>query len=97
MIAMFVSCLTLVVSMHLLALFPSLPSFNVKGRMSPISIDPTIDTKTPGTYELSDSQVTITYDWNGQKLELKYSYDSAKNVLCFDSGDPNHPALYRMK
>ncbi len=67
--------------------------FDAKGQA--FSINPTIGSKTPGTYELSGSQVNITYEWNGRKLELEYSYDSAKNVLYFDSGDPNHPALYR--
>ncbi|MGB0911855.1 MAG: hypothetical protein ACPGYT_15960, partial [Nitrospirales bacterium] len=38
------------------------------------SINPLIGSKISGTYKLSESQVNIAYDWNGQKVALVYTY-----------------------
>ena len=44
---------------------------DAKGKV--FSINPALGNKTSGTYELTKSQVKITYDWNGQKLKLVYT------------------------
>ncbi len=57
-------------------------------------MNPAIGNKVSGAYKLSESQINIAYDWNGQKVALVYTYVSAKNALYFDSEDPLHPAVY---